>query len=146
MLNWFYNWLDPKILRLEKWVNHQIIQPDKIDIDLDKIKKGEVRDNPMYRQPPSTGEFGPFITNLQGGTTLEFLLGADEMEAFAMVNHDDALWWRHRHAGTTSDFKHPAFENMQEFFMYIHGDESEYWTCMLKTKASGYTVGDEAVE
>lgn len=135
MLNTFYNWLDPKILRLEKWVNKKVIDVDKIDIDLDKIKKGEVRDNPMFRQPPDSGEYGPYITNLQGADVIEYLVGPNELEAFALLKLDDALWWRHREAGTTEDFRHPAFESMEDFFTYAIGDKDKFWACLLRTKA-----------
>lgn len=135
MMNWFYNWLDPKILRLEQWVNRKVVEFDKIDIDLDKVKKGEVRDNPMFRTPPNSGEHGPFLTNLQGATILETLAGPGELEAFALLNMDGALWWRHREAGTTEDFKHAAFESMEQFFEYVNGDKDQYWSCLLRTKA-----------
>jgi hypothetical protein len=136
MVNWFYNWLDPKILRLEKWVNAKVVEVDKIDIDLDKVKKGEVRDNPMFRQPPNSGEYGPFLTNLQGAGVVEYLIGPGEMEAFALLSTKDGeLWWRHRDAGTTEDFRHPAFPNLQGFFEYAIGDREKYWNCVLRTKA-----------
>lgn len=135
MLNWFYNWLDPKILKIEAWVNRRVIENDKIDIDLDKVKIGEVRDNPMFRQPPNSGDYGPFISNLQGGEVIEFLAGPGEFEAFALLKLDEELWWRHRESGTTEDFRHPAFSTMQEFFEYATGDASKYWDCQLRTKA-----------
>ena len=134
MMRWFYNWLDPKILRLEKWVNAKVIELDKIDIDLDKIKVGEVRDNPMFRQPPNSGDHGPYLTNLQGGVVLDYLQGPGEMECFALIDHDDSLWWRHRDAGTTEDFRHEAFETMKDFFAYA-SDDNKYWDCVLRTKA-----------
>jgi len=135
MMNWFYNWLDPKILRLEKWVNHKVIEIDKIDLDLDKIKPGEVRDNPMFRQPPNSGEHGPFITNLQGATPLDYLIGPGHMEAFVKFDHDGAIWWRHRDAGTTEDFRGEAFADLKTFFTYAIGDDDKYWDCVLRTKA-----------
>jgi hypothetical protein len=135
MLNWFYNWLDPKILRLEKWVNHKVIEIDKIDIDLDKIKPGEVRDNPMFRQPPNTGENGPFLTNLQGATPVDYLVGPGRMEAFVKFDHDGEIWWRHRDAGTTEDFRGVAFDDLKAFFTYAIGDDAKYWDCVLRTKA-----------
>ena len=135
MMNWFYNWLDPKILRIEQWVNQKVIEPDKLDIDLDKVKKGEVRDNPMFRTPPTTGEHGPFLTNLQGAKTEEYLYGPGELEVFALMNLAGELWWRHRDAGTTEDFRHPAFPDLQGFFMYVHSDKDKYWDCVLRTKA-----------
>lgn len=136
MINWFYNWLDPKILRLEKWINKKVIEIDKIDIDLDKVKVGEVRDNPMFRQPPNSGEHGPFLTNLQGAQPIEFLIGPGEMEAFVLLSAKDGeLWWRHRDAGTTEDFRHCAFSDMKAFFEYAIGDQEKYWSCVLRTKA-----------
>ena len=135
MLNWFYNWLDPKILRIEQWVNKKVIEPDKIDIDLDKVKKGEVRDNPMFRQPPNSGDHGPYLTNLQGAVLKEFLQGPGPMEAFALVELDGELWWRHRDAGTTEDFRGVAFADMKMFFTYAIGDQDKYWDCVLRTKA-----------
>lgn len=142
MMNWFYNWLDPKILRLERWVNTKVIERDKMDIDLDKIKKGEVRDNPMFRQPPSSGDHGPYLTNLQGAVTIEYLVGPGQLEAFALLKLDDALWWRHRDAGTTEDFKHAAFEDMKGFFEYAIGDADKYWSCALRTKALAECDGE----
>lgn len=140
MFDWFYNWLDPKILKLERWVNKKVIEIDKIDIDLDKVKKSEVRENPMFRNPPDSGEYGPFITNLQGGLVVEYLSGPGELEAFALIQvsdgNDEHLWWRHRDAGTTEDFRHPAFSSMQEFFEYAINDSSKYWDCVLRTKAA----------
>lgn len=135
MMNWFYNWLDPKILRLEEWVNKKVVEPDKLDIDLDKLDKGEVRDNPMFRQPPNSGENGPFLTNLQGAKVVEYLVGPGKMEAFALYDMGGDFWWRHRDAGTTEDFKGDAFEDMQTFFTYAIGNESKYWDCVLRTKA-----------
>lgn len=135
MMNWFYNWLDPKILRLEKWVNQKVIEPDKIDIDLDKVKKGEIRDNPMFRQPPNSGEHGPFITNLQGASVVEYIVGPGHMEAFVQFDFEGEIWWRHRDAGTTEDFRGEAFGNLKEFFSYANGDEDKYWDCVLRTKA-----------
>jgi hypothetical protein len=135
MFDWFYNWLDPKILKLERWVNKKVVEIDKIDIDLDKVKKLEVRENPMFRNPPDSGKNGPFITNLQGGEVVEYISGPGEMEAFALLRFDDELWWRHRDAGTTEDFRHPAFSDMKHFFEYAIGDVEKYWECVLRTKA-----------
>lgn len=135
MLNWFYNWIDPKILRLEKWVNHRVIDEELIDIDLDKIKKGEVRENNMFRQPPKDGSFGPFLTNLQGGLVSEYMVGLNEFEAFAKIECRGELWWRHRDGGTTEDFKAEAFDSMKDFFGYVHGSSEKYWECQLRTKA-----------
>lgn len=136
MLEWFYSWLDPKILRLEKWVNQKVVTRELIDIDLDKAKKGEVTQSPnMFRNPPSDGAHGPFIANLTGGEVLEYMHGTSVFEAFALISHDNAKWWRHRDGGTTSDFKEEAFSTMQEFFHYIHGDNDLYWECQLRSKA-----------
>ena len=135
MLNWFYNWLDPKILRVEAWVNKKVIEIDKMDIDLDKVKVGEVRDNPMFRQPPNSGDYGPFLTNLQGVDIKDFLVGPGELEAFALLQLNGELWWRHRESGTTEDFRHPAFSDMKAFFEYAIGDSGKYWDCVLRTKA-----------
>jgi hypothetical protein len=144
MLNWFYNWLDPKILRLEKWVNVKVVEVDKLDIDLDKIKPGEVRENPMFRQPPNSGDYGPFLTNLQGAKIREYLVGPGEMEAFALFEKSDGeFWWRHREAGTTEDFRHPAFSDLKAFFEYATGDTEKYWACVLRTKA---LLNDEKAE
>jgi hypothetical protein len=135
MLNWFYNWLDPKILKIETWVNQKVVEKDKLDIDLDKIKKGEVRDNPMFRNPPKSGDHGPFLTNLTGAIATEYLDGPGPLEAFALFDLDGELWWRHRDAGTTEDFKGAAFDDMKEFFSYAIGDIDKYWDCVLRTKA-----------
>jgi hypothetical protein len=135
MMNWFYNWLDPKILRVEKWINLKVIERDKMDIDLDKVKKGEVRDNPMFRQPPNSGEFGPFLTNLEGADALEYLVGPGHMEAFIKFNHEGEIWWRHRDAGTTEDFKGDAFPDLKTFFSYAIGEGDKYWDCVLRTRA-----------
>ncbi len=135
MLNWFYNWLDPKILRLEKWVNRKVIDPKLIDIDLDKVKVGEVRDNNMFRQPPKDGSYGPFLVNLQGGEITEYMVGPSEFEAFAQILYKDEIWWRHRDGGTTEDFRGAAFEDLKEFFEYCHGSTDKYWDCQLRTKA-----------
>lgn len=136
MLNWFWNWLDPKILKLEVWVNKTVIKPEYIDIDLDKVKKGEVRENGMFRKPPNSGEDGPFIMNLTGAKVVDLLYGPSPLEAFALMDHNGVLVWRHRDAGSTEDFNHRAFDDMQDFFRYVQGgDDSKYWQCVLKTKA-----------
>lgn len=135
MLNWFYNWIDPKILRLERWVNQKVIHPDLIDIDLDKVKQDEVRENNMFRQPPKNGEYGPFLTNLQGGTVTEYMVGPGEFEAFAHIECRGEKWWRHRDGGTTEDFRADAFEDMKAFFEYAHGGTEKFWECQLRTKA-----------
>lgn len=135
MLNWFYNWLDPKILRLEKWVNRKVVQRDLIDIDLDKVEPGEVRENNMFRQPPKDGTHGPFLTNLQGGEVTEYMIGLNDLEAFIKIEHHSGTWWRHRDGGTTEDFKVEAFGDLKEFFEYCHGSSEKYWDCQLRTKA-----------
>ena len=88
MFDFFWNWLDPKILRMENWVNIQVVQPDKADIDLDKLSKGEVRENTMFRKPiPGTdgSVYGPFITNLCGAKLLGYLQGPDSTEMFCLL-------------------------------------------------------------
>lgn len=138
MFNFFFNWLDPKILRMEQWVNLQVIHPDKLDIDLDKVKKGEVRDTEMFNRTLPTAEgqkkMGPFITNLQGGELLSLVFGPGEVEAFGLFKHDDNLWWRHRDAGTTHDFRVAAFDDMQEFVAFIDS-EFNFWECVLRSEA-----------
>lgn len=136
MFDWFYNWLDPKILQLERWVNRKVVEIDKIDIDLDKVKRTEIRENPMFRNPPKSGENGPFIVNLMGSEVVEYLSGPGEMEAFVLLRSKKGeLWWRHRDAGTTEDFRHVAFPDMKNFFEYAIGDSDKYWQCVLRTKA-----------
>jgi hypothetical protein len=135
MINWFYNWLDPKILKLERWVNKKVIEPKLLDIDIDKVKVGEVRENPMFRQPPNSGDYGPFITNLQGAKMVEYMVGVGELEVFALLEFKGEFWWRHRDSGTTEDFRYPAFEDMKGFFEYAGGDPEKYWSCQLRTKA-----------
>ena len=137
MFNFFFNWIDPKILRMEKWVNKKVIEPDKIDLDLDKIKKDEVRKTDMYSKPmPSNFDesYGPFITNLTGAGLVGFLLGPGEIETYALLEKENDLWWRHRDAGVTQDFKVAAFDDMQEFVSYV--DENvNFWECALRTEA-----------
>lgn len=138
VFDFFWNWLDPKILKMESWVNHKVVEPDKIDIDLDKVKKGDVQKNDMFRKaiPGKDGDiYGPFLTNLTGSQILGYLQGPSSVEAFALLNKDDELWWRHRDAGTTEDFQVGAFFDMEEFFMYAHADMSLYWDCVLRTTA-----------
>jgi hypothetical protein len=135
MMNWFYNWLDPKILTLEKWVNRKVVNETLIDVDLDKLKPGEVRVNNMFRQPPKNGDHGPFLAYLQGGSIDECMVGVNEFEAFSKITYNGEVWWRHRDGGTTEDFKSPAFKTMKEFFEYCHGDTDKYWDCQLRTKA-----------
>jgi len=137
VFNFFFNWIDPKILRMEKWVNKKVIEPDKIDLDLDKIKKGEVRKTDMYSKPNPANfdeKHGPFITNLTGADLIGFLLGPGEIEAYSLLEKDNTLWWRHRDAGVTQDFKMVAFNSMQEFVGYV--DENvNFWECALRTEA-----------
>lgn len=140
MFNFFFNWLDPKIMRMEKWVNQKVIEPDKLDIDLDKVKKGEVRDTEMFNRtlPPSkpTGgtKLGPYIVNLQNADLLSIMFGPGKVEAFALYKHSSGLWWRHRDGGVTHDFRVMAFDDMQEFVTFIDADIN-YWECVLRTEA-----------
>ena len=138
MFNFFWNWLDPKILRVEAWTNRKVIEWDKIDVDLDRVKKGEVRENDMFRKPipnDDGGKYGPFLANITGGQVVHYLQGPGAVEAFALIEHDDSLWWRHRDAGTTEDFRHGAFTDMKEFFEYAHGSDNNYWEHVLRTQA-----------
>lgn len=123
---------------MENWVNIKVIDPDKVDIDLDKLKKGEVRENNMFRKPipGSDGSvYGPFITNLSGAELMGYLQGPDHTEAFCLLKKEDKLWWRHRIAGSTEDFMGPAFRDMEEFFSYVNGDKEKFWECALRTQA-----------
>ncbi len=144
MFDFFWNWLDPKILKMERWVNLQVITPDKIDIDLDKVSKSETRGDIGHVKPHGTpiikGEYGPFITNLVGESLMGYLLGADKTECFALFQKGDSLWWRHRYNGATEDYKMAAFSDMQEFFLYVYDEPKLYWECVLRTQAvlSGY--------
>jgi hypothetical protein len=141
MLNWFFEWIDPKILKLELWVNKKVVERDNIDVDLDRVKKGTERETSMFRQPPDTGMYGPVVANLQGGKVIDYVAGPGEMEAFSLILHrchktgESVLWWRHREAGATEDFRHPAFSDMKEFFVYATGEPDKYWECVLRTKA-----------
>ncbi len=138
MFNMFFNWLDPKILNMEKWVNEKVIEPDKLDVDLDKVKKGEVRETEMFNRtiPSKEGhqEVGPFITNLQGSDLMALVFGPGEVEAFALYDRGTELWWRHRDGGTTHDFRVSAFDDMQEFVAFVDADIN-YWECVLRTEA-----------
>lgn len=140
MMNWFYNWLDSKTLKIEGWVCKRVIQKDNIDLDLDRVKKNMVRGERMFKQPPSTGEYGPCVANLQGAVPIEHLFGPGKLEAFALLKHnrlgEEEFWWRHRDSGSTTDFRQPAFSSMEEFFTYVTGDgKDKYWDCVLRTKA-----------
>ena len=142
MFNFFWTWLDPKILTMEKWVNVKAISVAYIDIDLDKVKKGEVRNNDMFRRvnlTPSEEKdeqvYGPFLTNLIVATTLGYLRGPGTIEAFGLLDQNGELWWRHRIDGATEDFKVGAFSDMEEFFTYAHADTGLYWECVLRTQA-----------
>lgn len=146
MFDFFWNWLDPKILKMERWVNLQVVTPDKIDIDLDKIGRDEIRGDIGYtRSPQSRGikeEHGPFLTNLTGAKLLGYLLGDDQTEVFVLFQKGDNLWWRHRINGATQDYKMPAFTDMQAFFLFVYDEEPKlYWECVLRTQAvlSSYT-------
>ena len=137
MLNWFFNWLDPKILDLEKWVNRKVVMPDALDIDLDGLKKGEVRGTEMFNKtlPDSDGlKLGPFITNMQGAKLISLMYGPGEVEAFALYQKAHELWWRHRDGGTTHDFRVAAFDDMQEFVAFIDTDIN-FWECVLRSEA-----------
>jgi len=139
MFNFFWNWLDPKILRMENWVNAQVVQADKLDIDLDKVKKSEVRSNNMFRKPipgPNGDTYGPFLANLAGARLLGYVQGPGHVEAFGLFIKGGELWWRHRDAGVTEDFLVAAFSDLEEFFMYVHSDKSTWWDCVLRTEAS----------
>ena len=139
MFNWFFNWLDPKILNMERWVNRKVLEPDKIDIDLDRVKKGEHKEIEMYFRGSShidsmDKKFGPFVANLEGAELLSFIFGPGEIEAFSLLNLDGKLWWRHRDAGVTHDFRVMAFDDMQEFTAFI-GMEIGFWECVLRSEA-----------
>jgi len=139
MFDFFWNWLDPKILRMECWVNRRVVEPDKMDIDLDKVKKGEVRKNDMFHKtvPGRDGQeiYGPFLTNLTGAELVGYLRGPGVVEAFSLYLKDGQHWWRHRVDGTTEDFMLHAFHDMEEFFTYAHADTDLYWECVLRTQA-----------
>lgn len=138
MFNFFFNWLDPKILKMEKWVNHKVVEPDKLDIDLDKVKKGDVRNTEMFNKtlPHLKGKdkLGPFIINLQGADLLSLVFGPGEVEAFALYQQDHKLWWRHRDGGVTHDFQVAAFDDMQEFIAFIDASIN-FWECILRSEA-----------
>ena len=144
MFNFFFNWLDPKILNMERWINKKVVEPDKMDTDLDKVKKGEVRKNDMFSKSivgSPDEKYGPFITNMTGAKLISFVFGPGETEAFGLYDVDGLLWWRHRDAGSTQDFNGLAFSNMQEFMAYVNTD-TEFWACVLRTQAlmSGWKI------
>ena len=140
MFDFLWNWLDPKILKMENWVNLKVIEPDKIDIDLDKVKKNEVRENNMFRKPiPGTNGkvYGPFIIQLTGARLLGFLVGPYVAVVLFWVDNNTRLWWRHRVGGSTEDFMEEAFIDMEDFYRYVSaagGDK--YWDCVLRTEAT----------
>ena len=140
MFNFFFNWLDPKIMRMEKWVNQKVIEPDKLDIDLDKVKKGEIRQTEMFNRTlatskdPNDSKLGPFIANLGNSKLLSIMFGPGEVEAFALYEHSTGLWWRHREGGVTHDFRGAAFDDMQEFVAFIDTNIN-FWECVLRTEA-----------
>ena len=140
MFNWFFNWLDPKILGMERWVNRKVLEPDKIDIDLDRVKKGEHREIEMYFRSSSPfthnldKDNGPFVANLEGAQLLSFIFGPGEIEAFSLLDLNGHLWWRHRDGGVTHDFRVMAFDDMQEFTAFI-GMDTGFWECVLRSEA-----------
>ncbi len=137
MFNFFFNWLDPKILNMERWINKKVIEPDKMDTDLDKVKKGEVRKNDMFNKSvvgSPDEKYGPFITNMTGAKLISFVYGPGSTEAFSLHSVEGTLWWRHRDAGSTQDFAGPAFDDMREFMAYINID-IKFWDCVLRTQA-----------
>lgn len=123
---------------MEKWVNRKVVEPDKLDIDLDKVKKGEVRDTEMFNKTlPHTngkGTLGPFIVNLENADLLSLVFGPGDVEAFALYQQDHKLWWRHRDGGVTHDFQLAAFDDMQEFMAFIDVDIN-FWECVLRSEA-----------
>ena len=152
MLNWLFNWLDPKILQLERWVNYKTIEPDKLNIDWDKVKKGEVRETEMFNKilpdAATTHEkLGPFVINLQNAKLMSLMYGPGEVEAFALYQQGHKLWWRHRDGGTTHDFRVAAFDDMQEFVGFIDSDIN-FWECVLRTEAriSGFKDNSERLQ
>ena len=122
---------------MEKWINKRVIEPDKMDTDLDKVKKGEIRKNDMFSKSVAGSpdeKYGPFIINMTGAKLVSFVFGPGQTEAFSLHNVDGILWWRHRDAGSTQDFAGPAFDTMQEFVSYVNTDV-EFWACVLRTQA-----------
>ena len=123
---------------MEKWVNVKVSQPDMLDIDLDKVKKDEIRETEMFNRSIPTKEghqaVGPFIVNLQNAKLMSLMFGPGEVEAFGLYEHKGSLWWRHRDGGTTHDFRVAAFDDMQEFVAFIDSDVN-FWECVLRTEA-----------
>lgn len=148
MFDWFFNWLDPKILNMERWVNHKVVEPDKLDIDLDKVKKGCVSKSVFFTDPvKGREETGPMIANIQGARLIGYLTGINTAEAFGLFLHNGSLLWRHRDAGTTQDYTFAAFDGMNEFFLHVHNEQSLYWDCCLRTAALfGDKKGGECVK
>ncbi len=140
MLNKFFNWLDPKIINMEKWIHQKVVEPDKIDVDLDKIKKGQHKATEMfYKSAPHNQsnldeKYGPFIANLEGAKLMSLMYGPGETEAFSLLDFKGNLWWRHRDGGTTHDFRVMAFDDMQEFTEFI-GMDTNFWECVLRSEA-----------
>ena len=127
MLRRFYSWLDPKILKLELWVNKKVVEANKIDLDLDRVGKGTVL---------LLTDDEPQVAYLQGGEVLEYVRGRTDMEGFALIKAtDDQLWWRHREYGMTKDFRRSAFLDMKAFFTFCTDKPEKYWDCVLRTKA-----------
>lgn len=119
-------------------MNCKVVEPDKLDIDLDKIKKGGVRDVEMFnrlsKKDSEDMKLGPFIVNLEDADLVSLMYGPGEMEAFALYEHGHDLWWRHREGAMTHDFRVAAFGDMQEFVAFID-DSINYWECVLRTEA-----------
>lgn len=138
MFDWFFERLDPKILKMEEWVNRQVVEPDKIDIDLDKVGVDEIRPNDRFRalfKSETLGvSMGPFLVNCHGARLLGYLKGEGRAEAFALLSIRGNIYWRHRESGTTEDFLSPAFDDMQGFHNYISPNE-DYWQMVLRTQA-----------
>ena len=123
---------------MEKWVNMKVSQPEMLDIDLDKVKKDEIRETEMFNRSIPTKEgyqpVGPFIINMQNAKLMSLMFGPGEVEAFGLYEHKEELWWRHRDGGTTHDFRVAAFDDMQEFVAFID-DDINFWDCVLPTEA-----------
>lgn len=147
MFDWFFNRLDPKILKMEEWVNRQVVQPDKIDIDLDNVAVNEIRPNDRFRTSfkdhPLGNNMGPFLVNAHGAKLLGYLKGEGNAEAFALLSIRDHIYWRHRDAGATEDFLAPAFIDMEDFHTYIYPNK-DYWQLVLRTQA--YTANKHKVQ
>lgn len=118
-------------------MNRKVVEPNRLDIDLDALKKGEVRETEMFnRKMPDKcgGILGPFVVNLQNAALVSLMFGPGEVEAFALYEHENALWWRHRDGGSTHDFRVAAFDDMQEFVAFID-NSINYWECVLRSEA-----------